>query len=76
MKDEIKVYKLIRAIIVIILCIIGITAGFITKTDKNTVSSVCLCLAVMIYTCFTNKIENLYDEKLKESLNKIEEKIV
>lgn len=76
MKDKITIYKLIRAIIVIILCIIGITAGFITKTDKNTVSSVCLCLAVMVYTCFTNKIEDLYDEKLKKLSNKIEEKTV
>lgn len=76
MKDKITIYKLIRAIIVIVLCIIGITAGFITKTDKNTVSSVCLCLAVMVYTCFTNKIEDLYDEKLKKLSNKIEEKTV
>lgn len=75
MKDKIKVYKLIRTIIVVILCIVGIAAGFITKHD-NKVSSVCLCLLVMVYTSLTDKIENLYDEKLKESLNKIEEKIV
>lgn len=70
MKDKIKIYKLIRAIIVMVLCIVGVVTGFIIK-NKNTVSSVCLCLAVMIYTSFTNKIEYLYDEKL----NKIEEKI-
>lgn len=66
MKDKITIYKLLRTIIVMILCTVGIVGIFFTKNEI--LPSVCLYLVIMVYTSFTNKIEDLYDEKLKETI--------
>lgn len=73
---KIKVYQWLRDIIIIFASILGLIFGFTVKENVNPLIVTCLLIIINAHTFFTSRIEDLYDEKITDLLNKLEEKDV